>query len=364
MIRAVQDMANAVAASLGLSPVTSAMVIGIDYDRAAKVTLLMFGADGEPRFVAKLARRAESERALVAEYNALVELWSAGPRTVSAELPRPLALEDVAGRQVLLSTAVRGTPLTVGYYTPGHVRRPNRVAQDFALAGTWLSRFQRATRSGTATIGPAAFNEWIRPTMARYRAEVGWNSCESRLFTERLPALCGALSGTDVPVVAVHGDYAPGNVLVSNGRVSGVIDWELGRGAGLPFSDLFKFAASYSSYLDRASPSGYGTPAGHPGWALARDRWGAIPGWTNGTGILYALSGSGWFPDLVRSFVHLHLRRLAISPVATRLFLPVFLAEQALALEDPAYRGGYRALLRLLYQEGEARLPRLDEVVA
>lgn len=364
MIQAVQEMANAVAATLGLPPVTSAMVIGIDYDRAAKVTLLMFGADGKPRLVAKLARRAESERALMAEYNALLQLWSLGHSTVTAELPRPLMLEDVAGRRVLLSTAVRGTPLTVGYYTPGHVRRPNLVAKDFALAGTWLYRFQRATRSGTATIGPAAFDEWIRPTMARYRAEVGWASWESSLFTDRLPALCSALSGASVPVVAVHGDYAPGNVLVSNGRVSGVIDWELGRGAGLPFSDLFKFATSYSSYLDRASPSACGPPAGHPGWALALDRWGAIPGWTNGTGILYALFGSGWFPDRVRSFLDLHLRRLAIPPVATRLFLPVFLAEQALALEDPAYRGGYRALLRLLYERGEARLPGLDEVVA
>ena len=363
MIRAVQEMANAVAASLGLPRVTDAIVIGIDYDRAAKVTLLMFGADGKPRLVAKLARRAENEQTLVAEYNALLELWSAGPRAVTAELPRPLTLEDVAGRMVLLSTAVHGTPLTAGYYTPGHVRRPKLVAQDFALAGTWLYRFQHATRSGTATIGPASFNEWIGPTMARYRAEVGWNSWESWLFTDRLPALCGALSGTSLPVVAVHGDYAPGNILVSNGRVSGVIDWEFGRGAGLPFSDLFKFATSYSSYLDRASPSARGTPAGHPGWALARDRWGEVPGWTNATGILYALFGSGWFPDLVRSFLHLHLRRLAISPAAVRLFLPVFLAEQALALEDTAYRGGYRALLRMLYQQGEVGLPLLDEVV-
>ena len=31
-----------------------------------------------------------------------------------------------------------------------------------------------------------------------------------------------------------------------------------------------------------------------------RDRWGSTPGWTNGTGILYAFFGSGWFPELVR----------------------------------------------------------------
>lgn len=363
MIGAVRDMASAVAASLGLPPVTSAIVIGVDYAPAAKVTLLLFGADGKPRLVAKLARHAESERTLVAEYDALTNLWSVGARTVTAELPRPLTLERVAGRMVLLSTAVRGTALTTGYYTPGHVRRPRLVAKDFALAGTWLDRFQRETRSGTATLGQDAFDEWIRPTVARYRAEVGWSSWESGLFTDRLPSLCDLLSGTSVPVVAVHGDYAPGNILLASGRVSGVIDWELGRGAGLPFSDLFKFAASYGSYLDRASPAAGGTPAGHPGWSRARDRWGAVPGWTNGTGIMYALFGSGWFPDLVRSFLLLHLRRLAIPPATVQLFLPVFLAEQALALEHPAYRGGYRALLRLLWEDTAAGRLRLEEVV-
>jgi hypothetical protein len=350
MIGAVLDMANAVAANPGTARVTGAIVIGVDYAPAAKVTMLLFGADGTPRLVAKLARRADGERALAAEHDALAGLWSDPARTVTAELPRPLALARVAGRLALLATAVPGTALTAGYYTPGHVRRPALVARDFALAGAWLDRFQRDTRSGTAALGPDAFGEWIRPTAARYRAEVGWDDWESWLFTDRLPGLCGKLGGIRVPVVAVHGDYAPGNILLRDGQVSGVVDWELGRDAGLPFSDVLKFAASYGSYLDRASPADGGVPAGHPGWAWARARWGAFPGWPNGTGVMYAFLGSGWFPDVVREYLREHLRRLAIPPAAAgdtvRLFLPVFLAEQALALEHPAYRGGYRALLR------------------
>jgi len=367
MIGAVLDTANAVAAPLALPRVTGAIVIGADYAPAAKVTMLLFGADGRPRLVAKLARRAASEPALAAEWDALTALWSAGARTVTAELPRPIALRHVAGRLALISTAVPGTALTAGYYTPGHVRRPGLVDGDFTLAGDWLDRFQRQTRGGTAVLGPDAFDEWIRPTADRYRAEVGWSGWESALFTGRIPRLCGRLSGISVPVVAVHGDYAPGNILVSEGRVSGVVDWELGRRAGLPFSDVFKFAASYGSYLDRASPAAGGAAAGHPGWSRARDRWGAFPGWTNGTGIMYAFFGGGWFPGLVREFLLQRLRRLAIPPAAAadavRLFLPVFLAEQALALEHPAYRNGYRALLRLLCEQAAADEPRLAEAV-
>lgn len=362
MIGAVRDRANLIAADLGLPQVTGGIVIAVDYAPAAKATLLLFGPDGLPVLVAKLARRAEGERALTAEYDALTDLWSARPRAVSAQLPRPVALERVAGRMVLLSTAVRGTPLTVRYYTPGHVRHPELVAQDFALAGAWLARFQAETRSGAITLGRDTFEERIRPTLLRYRAEVGWSSWESDL-AEHMAELCAQFSGVPVPVVGGHGDYAPGNILIDREQVSGVVDWELGRDAVLPFSDVFKFATSYGSYLDRACPPTRGALAGHPGWSQARDRWGATPGWTNRTGIMYAFFGSGWFPELVRGFLDTHLRRLEVPPAAVRLFLLVFVAEQVLALEQPTYRDGYRSLLRLLWAESTAGRLRAMEAV-
>lgn len=362
MISAVRDRANLVAANLGLPQVTGGIVIAVDYAPAAKATLLFFGPDGLPLLVAKLARRTEGERALAAEYDMLTHLWSARPAAVTAELPRPLSLERVAGRMVLLSTAVPGTALTIRYYTPGHVRHPALVAEDFSLAGAWLARFQEQTRSETITLGPDAFEEWIRPTLLRYRAEVGWSNWESDL-ADHMSDLCALLGGTLVPVAGRHGDYAPGNILVDRGRVSGVVDWELGRSAALPFSDLFKFAASYGSYLDRACPPMRGALPGHQGWAQVRDRWGSTPGWTNRTGILYAFFGSGWFPELVRGFLDGHLRRLRVPSDAVRLFLLVFLAEQVLALEQPTYRNGYRSLLRLLWEESASGRLRAMEAV-
>jgi hypothetical protein len=362
VIGAIRHKANLIAAELGLPGVTGGIVIAVDYAPAAKATLLLFGPDGLPLFVAKLARRTDGERALVTEYEALMKLWSAQPRTVTAELPRPLALEHVAGRLVLLSTAVRGTPLMVRYYTPGHVRHPDLVAEDFAVAGTWLARFQEETRSGTVTLGRDMFEQWIRPILLRYRTEVGWSDWESGL-ADHMSELCALLSGSPVPVVAGHGDFAPGNILVDHGRVSGVVDWELGKSACLPFSDLFKFAASYGSYLDRASPPIRGALAMHPGWSQARDRWGSTPGWTNRTGIMYAFFGSGWFPELIWGFLDRHLRRLQVPSDAARLFLLVFLAEQVLALEQPTYRNGYRALLQLLWDESASGRLRPMEAV-
>jgi hypothetical protein len=362
VIGAVCERVNAIAAGRGLPPVSGGIVVAVDYAPAAKATLLLFGTDGRPCLVAKLARRPEGEPVLVAEHDALIDIRAARPPSIAAQLPCPLGLERVAGRLVLVSTAVTGTPLSLRYYTPGHVRRPGRVAADLAAAGAWLGRFQEETRSGTVVLGPDAFEEWIRPTFYRYQAEVGWGRWESDLL-DYLSDQCTRLGGTPLPVVAVHGDYAPGNILLDGGRVSGVVDWELGRGAGLPFSDVFKFAASYGSYLDRACPPSRGSLPGHPGWSQTRDRWGGVPGWTNGTGILYAFFGSGWFPELVRSFLSAHLGRLEVPPATAQLFLPVFLAEQVLALEQPAYRAGYRALLRLLWEESIASRLRVLETV-
>jgi aminoglycoside phosphotransferase len=362
VIGAVRDWANLIAAGSGLPQVAGGIVVGVDYAPAAKVTVLLLGADGRPGLVAKLARSEQTEPALAAEQAALASVWSARPPSVTAELPRPLALERVAGRLVLLSTAVPGIPLTTRYYSPGHVRRPDRVAADMGAAGSWLARLQQETRTATAVLGPDAFAEWIGPVFRRYQAEVGWSDWEAGLLGH-LAGLCSQFSGVRVPVVAVHGDYGIGNILVESGHVSGVVDWELGRGAGLPFSDLFKFAASYASYLDRASPPAHGVLPGHPGWSQVRDRWGVTPGWTNGTGIWYAFFGSGWFPDLVRSFLTGHLRRLEVPAAASQLFLPVFVAEQVLALQQPTYRNGYRALLRLLHEESaHGRLRALAEV--
>jgi hypothetical protein len=336
------------------------MVVGIDRDPTAKVTIVLFDEAGLPGAVAKVARRPAEERALRAEHAMLLKLRMSPLPTISAALPRPLLMEPVGGRAVLATTALSGSPMTVRYQEPGHVQHPGLVAEDFRLAGSWLHRFQHETQTGEPIDMNEAFDRWIRPTFARYRDTVGWSAWEEQLL-DRLALLASELAGVPVPLVAVHGDYSTGNLLVERGRVSGVVDWELGRRAAPPLADVFKFAASYGSYLDRAAPPRNGALPGHPGWAQARDRWGDFAGWTNAVGFLYAYLGRGWFPDLVQAFLAEHLRRLGLPPPASALFLPTFLAEQAMALDNTVYRDGYRSLLSVLAEECNARwLRRLE----
>ena len=115
----------------------------------------------------------------------------------------------------------------------------------------------------------------------------------------RLGPLAARLSSAGTKRTVVHGDFWAGNLLISHGTVTGVVDWAAAELSGEPLRDVVRFALSYSLYLDRHTRPGRPVP-GHPG--LRADGWGA--------GIRYALSGQGWYGQLVRGFVESALVRL------------------------------------------------------
>jgi aminoglycoside phosphotransferase (APT) family kinase protein len=248
--------------------------------------------------------------------------------------------------------------MTVRYHRPGHVRSPSAVAGDFSAAAGWLAAFQQDTGQGAMSCAEA-FGTLAVPAFERYRAAIGWGEAEERLLA-RCAATAQRLADSTVPVCAVHGDFAPGNLLVDDpggarAGVCGVVDWELGRALGTPFTDLFKFAASYGSFLDRAAAPGRSGPRGHPGWGDVRSRVAVADPWPNLVGFLYAFRGHGWFPDLVRAYLADGYQRLGVPADVQEVFLPAFVAEQATTLQDPVYRQGYRDVLHELADDSATR---------
>ena len=114
----------------------------------------------------------------------------------------------------------------------------------------------------------------------------------------RLTEIHGRLQRSATPRTAVHGDLWFGNLLLSDGRISGVVDWEAAAPSGEPLRDVVRFALMYALYLDRRTRVGRRV-AGHPG--LRAGEWGA--------GVEYALDGDGWFPELFRGFLQRALSR-------------------------------------------------------
>jgi hypothetical protein len=332
---------------LGLPRLRPGVVIGIDADPAGKVTMLLVDDDGRPRAVAKAGRRpgADGHR-LTDEHEALVRVHRHALPRAGHTVPQPLLLERVAGRLVLVTSVLHGAPLSVRYYRPGHVSSESRVRADFAAAAEWLAAFQSDT--GLQTVSCAeAWHTQLMPLFVRYRATVGWSEWEANLY-ERLLRWVDDFGSVSVQLGSVHGDYCIGNVLLDGTAVSGVVDWELGREPALAVTDVFKFAASYGSFLDRAASARRDGLAGHARWADVRKRWGIRSAWPNLTGFVYAFQGAGWFPELVRDYLAANYRRMGCPAEVQPLFLIGFVAEQVLILDNPIYRQGYRDLLHAL----------------
>lgn len=355
MISALIDALDRRHSTLGIAPVRSGLVLGLDRDPTAKVTLLLFGEDGRPVAVAKTTRSEGETGLLEHEYDTLVQLARTKLERTGTTVPRPLLLERICGHLVLVTTAVNGSPLLVRYHSPGHARSARLVALDFETAGRWLARFQRDTASGRRDCHDV-YLDTATDVLTRFQAAHGWGRLEEQ-FVDRLHEQAHSLTGVQVPLVTVHGDYCLGNVLTNDRTVTGVVDWELGQGAGPPFTDLFKFATSYASYLDRALPSTGAGVLGHPGWAEARDRWTGPGAWPNLVGFLYAFAGQGWFPRIVRDYLLDGYERLGVPAPAGDLFLPLFVAQQAVTLADPVYRNGYRNLFLALAAKSVGPVP-------
>jgi hypothetical protein len=124
-------------------------------------------------------------------------------------------------------------------------------------------------------------------------------------------------------------------VLLADGQVCGVVDWEAGATSGEPVRDLVRFALMYALYLDRRTGAGRRVP-GHQG--LRAHGWGA--------GIDYALDGAGWFPALFRAFLRDGLDRLGASGASWRDAALAGIAEVAALTDDREFARAHLELFR------------------
>ena len=150
-------------------------------------------------------------------------------------------------------------------------------------------------------------------------------------------ALRNRLSDLETSRVAVHGDLWAGNLLMGDGQILGVVDWEAAALAGDPLRDLVRFALTYSLYLDRHT---------RPGRQVGGHRGLRARGW--GCGIRYAIDGQGWYPSLFKTFLRRGLRRLGLPPASWRTAALAGLAEIAVTADDHAFARHHMRLLARL----------------
>lgn len=296
-------------------------VVVLDHSRDPdrRFVLLIFPPGcPEPTLALKVPADSRALSRIDTERARLSQLAAAPLGRVATTVPRVVEVPLGPDAPVIATSAGRGTPMFVHYYRGRNRGRPERVRADFEAAARWLAGLQ-AEPSGparTLDLAPQLLAAGLRnPTPGVDKGVV-----------TALRALRRRLRGHRSAPRVVHGDFWPGNILVEHGTVSAVVDWERWEPAGSPIRDLGRFAVSYSLYLDRGTADGI-TVSGHPGLVAGEP----------GGGVGYALSGTGWYPELVRTFLVAGLRRLGLAPDLAGDVLLAELAALAAESTEPSF---------------------------
>jgi len=293
-------------------PGMHSVVLALSKNPNSNITVLLIPhGHRRPTLAVKLPTTPKAEASIRAERAVLSGLHARLPSAIVATIPSLGHLRELAGTSSLVTTALAGSPMTTRYHSWRHLGNPSAVRADFLAVEAWLSGFQGATAGARGPVDmDGGATDIIR---MRFGEEPG---IDDSLAT--LAVIHGRLRTTSTPRTAVHGDFWFGNVLMNGERVSGVVDWEAGAANGEPVRDLVRFALTYALYLDRHTRAGHRV-SGHRG--LKAGEW--------GSGITWAVEGTGWFPDLLREFVRGGLARLGADPERWREAMLAGLAEVA-----------------------------------
>lgn len=304
-------------------------------DPNSGVTLLVTAAGStEPHLAVKIATTAAAAEVIAREARLLADLGRRPLPRVDATLPRHLGVFDADGMLASVTTVVPGVPMRTSYHAFRHLARPDSVRGDFTAARDWLMALHADTMTAAT---PIALLDGVAAQIA-----ARWPEDPQALdLAERLGPLAARLSSAGTRRTVVHGDFWAGNLLISRGTVTGVVDWAAAELSGEPLRDVVRFALSYSLYLDRHTRPGRPV-TGHPG--LRADGWGA--------GIRYGLTGQGWYGELVRDFVQSALVRLGAPAGLWRTALLAGLGEVAVTADHADFAIRHRDLLSQLITEG------------
>ncbi len=179
-----------------------------------------------PSAVGKVGFDPAGAHYLEREHRGLQSLTERGKAIPAESVPRLLLYREVAGRQVLLQSALRGEKVST-WLTPG-TRLNGRLSRLLAWAADWSAALGRATRTDGGGLVPVWTEEF----------------CVKLDRTGRSRALLDGAArevwegfGQAFPAVLAQGDFCGENILGDDEHY-GVIDWELCDELSIPTYDI------------------------------------------------------------------------------------------------------------------------------
>jgi aminoglycoside phosphotransferase (APT) family kinase protein len=194
---------------------------------------------GNLRYLVKLTRDPEFNVRLETAQRALraLEKLDLGP---GLAVPQAVFFGHHHGRAILAETAIAGTPFE------RHTRRTPACPVAGRMIEALTELGARTARGAAGCDSQAQLERFADRFESLYpvsREHAGFLRAQLRLLTS---------APQPFPVVFQHGDTHPGNLVVSDAGVIGLLDWEAADREGLPLWDLFHFVWSYSTLVEGA----------------------------------------------------------------------------------------------------------------
>jgi hypothetical protein len=208
------------------------------------VVFLVFDQRGPtPRWVVKASRHLSTTSTLQKEYQQLLYFYHTLSPAMRKTIPRPLLSREDSGRFLFVETGLpgEGFPTVVGLEKGTFHRK--QIGRFLHQVKEWLLQFQKETQEGDVEITDEWIDLKIRPMVDQYRSLYPCTPEEEVFFSEYLEGWRPYFR-TRIPVVACHGDFWAGNMLME-GETLSVFDWTFSKRKALPFDDLLLFISSF-----------------------------------------------------------------------------------------------------------------------
>ena len=209
-----------------------------------RVIFFLFAPDNthHPLVVAKMSRDPAQNHLLERSVERAQQVRALLDPPIHATVPSMTLLEPVNGLVGVAEKALLGRPFEI---SAGSGSRDAMLANGCRAFADWLVHFQACTRSSWLEITRDVLESLLLRPLEKFP---GVDDIHKLLVED----IADALLGLQIPLVWAYGDAHPSNILLNDGAVTGVVDWEGAAPGQWPVFDWFQFMLSLAQELTKA----------------------------------------------------------------------------------------------------------------
>lgn len=210
----------------------------------SRVIFFLFAADNtdHPLVILKMQRDPAQNHKLERSVQRAQQVRMLLDGSIRATVPAMSLLLPINGLVCVAEKALPGRPLESALLSNDCDRIVAKGCRAFA---DWLVHFQACTCCSWLEISREALELLLFRPLEKF---IGVDDTYRALVEDATESLLGV----EVPLVWAYGDAHPSNILLNEGTVSGVVDWEGTSPERWPTFDWFQFVLSWAQELIKA----------------------------------------------------------------------------------------------------------------